>query len=100
MEFPNIIAPTISQVLAWLRKEKSIFIFLNLLNCGYSYEISRFEWEDNYVYTDPEFCYLRGYKTYEEAALVGIKHVLDNLSMEDYLSIELTKKLLRKVLNL
>ena len=73
-------APTISQVLKWLRKEKNIHIMIDLWPVGYSahiyIEISEwngsFDWKD--FYNDLDCC-----ETYELAALAGIKYVIDKL---------------------
>ena len=85
-------APTISQVLKWLRKEKKIFIAINIGYCYESYEIP--------FPTNPEmepilkgYCYgiweldnlndKNGHSEYfeapEKAALAGIEYVIDNL---------------------
>lgn len=70
-------APTISQVLKWLRKEKKIFleivIVCNGVDAEYMCDIYKI---------DPAIECLdsTGYlKTYEQAALAGIECVLDNL---------------------
>lgn len=73
-------APTISQVLKWLREEKNIVIMIDLWLAGYSAQIyieisewnDGFDWKDYYNDFD---CY----KTYEQAALAGLKYCLDNL---------------------
>jgi hypothetical protein len=72
-------APTISQVLKWLRDEKKIHVEIDIMKAypeakliywGYNivlidkYEVYHFEWNSN---------------SYEEAALAGIEYVLDNL---------------------
>lgn len=79
-----IIAPTISQVLKWLREEKKIFIEIALSPEGYrriiytglysinTSSISYYSFDDFY---NPE----NNYKTYELAAIEGVKYVLDNL---------------------
>lgn len=87
-------APTISQVLKWLREEKKIFIAINIAWC--------YEDENKPFYKNPKMLpILKGYnagiynldnlndgkmsnkityfETYEEAALAGIEYVLDNL---------------------
>ena len=80
MDSKEIIAPTISQVLKWLREEKKIYIMINFWPGGYCGEIfteigkdrNSFCWE-KYI---NECDY---YETYEQAALAGIEYVLDNL---------------------
>jgi hypothetical protein len=75
----TIAAPTISQVLKWLREEKKIHVNIDIIKAypaakliywGYNivlidkYEVYHFEWNSN---------------SYEEAAFAGIEYVLDNL---------------------
>jgi hypothetical protein len=75
----NVLCPTISQVLKWLRDEKKIHVAIDIMKAypeakliywGYNivlidkYEVYHFEWNSN---------------SYEEAALAGIEYVLDNL---------------------
>ena len=66
-------APTISQVLKWLREEKSISIepYATPYNCWY-YMI-KYNGQIKVAYLEYK-C-----KTYEEAALDGIEYVLDDL---------------------
>ena len=69
----NIVdAPTISQVLKWLRDEKKIYVQILYSPNG---------WE--YITLGMTNMELRGmcevFKTYEQAALAGISYVLDNL---------------------
>ena len=75
-------APTISQVLKWLRKEKKIYIEIFLYNGKYSCFVKSVTQicEEGFFHeclndntTDEE------YDTYEQAALAGIEYVLDNL---------------------
>ena len=72
------ILPTISQVLKWLRKEKNIFIHIDVYTndkFDYFFGIATKgdeTWEMEYVGEED-------YKTYELAALAGIEYVLDNL---------------------
>lgn len=71
-------APTISQVLKWLRKEKKIFIHIDVyINDKFDYffsiaEQGRETWEMVYIGEED-------YKTYELAALAGIEYCLENL---------------------
>lgn len=78
----QIDAPTISQVLKWLREEKEIYIECFLYDGTYSYfikSITQICKDDlfheclNEDTTDEE------YTTYEQASLAGIEYVLDNL---------------------
>ena len=71
-------APTISQVLKWLREEKKMFVQISLFQYCYDYCIL----DTEMVYYDNEHKVLHqgptGY-SYNEAALAGIEYVLDNL---------------------
>jgi hypothetical protein len=76
---PYEYAPTISQVLKWLREEKKIYIAIDLWFSGYaamiytgiSKENNNFNWKDFYNDQDR-------YETAEQAALAGIEYVIDN----------------------
>ena len=66
-------APTISQVLKWLREEKGIHICISLGSYSdWDCEISKI---DGNVYCN-SYC---GCHDYEQAALVGISFVIDEL---------------------
>ena len=67
-------APTISQVLKWLREEKKIAINIEYIPYVWQYKIFDISFEDRF---NPYGLTL--YSNYEEAALDGIKYVLDNL---------------------
>lgn len=76
-------APTISQVLKWLREEKEVYIVIepfptmatkNKICWGWS-----FKWHSDGIYIDHTFADDASYATYEEAELAGINYVLDNL---------------------
>ena len=70
---PFIDAPTISQVLKWLREEKGIHICISLGSYSdWDCEISKI---DGNVYCNA-YC---GCHDYEQAALVGISFVIDEL---------------------
>ena len=66
-------APTISQVLEWLRKEKKMHIIIPAsFEDGYWWEVRDFNREiSEYSYAE--------HTSYEEASLAGIEYVLDNL---------------------
>ena len=67
-------APTLSQVLKWLREEKKLFIEIS---CNYTDYFPTVRLLDSRQ-TD----YIRGdviYSTYEQAALAGVNYCLDNL---------------------
>lgn len=85
-------APTISQVLKWLREEKKIFVTINI---GYCYESDEIPFPTNpkmepilkgYYYGTWELDNLNDknghseyFETPELAALAGIKYILNNL---------------------
>lgn len=76
-----VIAPTISQVLKWLREEKLILIGLSPMQeyggdevvewCATVYKADKqggLSWKEEFYY-----------QSYEQAAIAGIEYVLDNL---------------------
>ena len=71
------IAPTISQVLTWLRKEKSLHITIDVdINDNFNFYFTickrgEESWE--------VLKYGESYETYEEAALAGIEYVVKKL---------------------
>lgn len=65
-------APTLSQVLNWLRKEKKIHISITMY--GYTWGYTIYDLDTFF----PEE-YSSYYNTYEAAALAGIEYCLDNL---------------------
>ena len=70
----DYIAPTISQVLKWLRKEKKIHIVIDFDGgMGWYYQIAL------YGLTTHEKESEHKYNSYEQAALAGIEDVHDNL---------------------
>lgn len=79
MDCDEIIAPTISQVLKWLRKEKKIYVGVTYLPRDVDYKdlyyayIQRIGYYKKTIYTNDS------YDNWEEAALNGINYVLDNL---------------------
>ena len=78
VENKGVIAPTISQVLKWLRESKKMFVQISLFQYCYDYCIL----DTEMVYYDNEHKVLHqgptGY-SYEEAAIAGIEYCLDNL---------------------
>lgn len=71
-----ITAPTIYQVLKWLREEKKIFILIDIRkDLSWFYEIWGIE-----ISLHPLGCvpYQKS-QSYEQAALAGIEYVIDNL---------------------
>ena len=82
MDCNEIIAPTISQVLKWLRKEKKLHIEFVGNACGYLYIVSDIPsggGTDRYCsdYSGPNDG--GTWNNYEDCALNAIQYVLDNL---------------------
>lgn len=72
-DYHDCVCPTISQVLTWLRKEKKIYV---------SVEVEREDWFEYKIVQTIKNTRCNGtrvYKTYPEAILAGIEYVLDNL---------------------
>jgi hypothetical protein len=68
----NISAPTISQVLDWLRDEKKIYV---------SVEVEREDWFEYKIVQTIKNTRRTGtkvYETYSKAILAGIEYVIDN----------------------
>lgn len=73
MDCDEIIAPTISQVLKWLRDEKGIHVCIALGEFSdWMYDVSRI---DGNMFCKAE----DDFESYEQAVLAGIEYVLDNL---------------------
>lgn len=75
-----IIAPTISQVLNWLRKEKGIYVALDFFRFNGNTEIW-WTYSIRYIKDDStedifDSC---KQKSWEQAALAGIEYVLENI---------------------
>lgn len=75
-----ILAPTISQVLKWLREEHQIHIYIEIVSSGWVYDVlinvKKFEdgtWWYNRVKYEGYF------DSFELASLAGINYTLDNL---------------------
>lgn len=75
-------APTISQILKWLREEKKIYVIVepfpscsNINNVTWIYKLKYNSDGDSLNFNESLF----SFETYEEAALAGISYVLDNL---------------------
>ena len=76
-------APTISQVLKWLRDKKQIHICIDISEYGWFFDVTSFYKQDTGVY-EIELPYKSSnitpdYESYEVATLAGIEYVLDNL---------------------
>lgn len=75
-------APTIDQVLKWLREEKNLFVDITLCAAGYYGYIYSTVFPKDKDFSDG-WIFEGKYDTYELAALAGIKYVLDNIIKED-----------------
>ena len=71
-------APTISQVLKWLRDSNAIHIHICLYSKGWYCDVYTFEYyEEDKEYGVKHNVQFDEFSTYEEAALAGIEYVLD-----------------------
>lgn len=76
----NINAPTIEQVLKWLRDKKAIHINIFLTEGGWNSTVFPFEYdEDDDEYSIARPHYEKDYISYEYAALAGIEYTINNL---------------------
>ena len=71
----EISAPTISQVLKWLREEKRLHIAIDIWGRTWGYDIIELTSGNSLHWT----AYREDIKSYEDAALDGIEYILDNL---------------------
>lgn len=71
--YNNIDAPTIPQVLKWLRKEKKIYITVNVEREDW------FEYKIVQLIKNTHYTSNRVYETYDDAMLAGIEDAIDNL---------------------
>ena len=71
----RINAPTISQVLKWLREEKRLHIAIDVWSKTWGYDIIKLTSGNSLRWT----AYREDIKSYEDAALDGIEYVIDNL---------------------
>ena len=84
MDCDEIIAPTISQVLKWLRDEKKISIEVSI-HCSLKWMCGIYDFSDGiadftqYDYNGIDDTVYILYDSYEQAALAGIEYSLDNL---------------------
>ena len=69
-------APTISQVLKWLRETKNIEVVASF---SYRNKVWGYQVGDMTLLEDSILSYDYSFPTYEEAALAGIEYVLNNL---------------------
>lgn len=78
----DFIAPTIAQVLKWLREEKNIHISPVLWGLGWYVDIQSFtkETDEDCVSYDVDNKFQSiDYETYEEAVIAGVNYCLENL---------------------
>ena len=74
----DVSAPTITQVLKWLREEKKLHIIIDYNNALlWNYLIYKFEAGN--IDMPSEVDLTIDFNSYEKAALAGIEYVLDNL---------------------
>ena len=71
----DFIAPTISQVLKWLREEKKLHIVIIIWGRTWGYNTIELPSGRSLHWT----AYQEDIKSYEDAAIAGIEYVLDNL---------------------
>ena len=73
-------APTISQILKWLREEKKIHLIVEIADSGWYYTLyPNFRWENCKLKSDTYIMSFNHKESFEQAALAGIEYVLDNL---------------------
>lgn len=73
-------APTISQVLKWLRDKHATYIEISLGRNGWYFEIIQYEYyEEEKEYGCKLITISVIYDSYENSALAGIEYSLDNL---------------------
>lgn len=84
MDCDEIIAPTISQVLKWIRKEKKISIEVGI-HCSLKWMCTIYGFSDElvdftqYTHNGIDDTVFILYETDEQATLAGIGYVIDNL---------------------
>lgn len=76
----SVDAPTISQVLKWLREVKKIHIIVEISDSGWYYTLyPNIRWENGKLKSDKYIMSFKNKDSYEQAAVAGIEYVLDNL---------------------
>ena len=77
---PYEYAPTISQVLKWLREKKKIHLIVEISDSGWYYTYySNIRWKGDRLKSDKYFTSFKTNSSYELAAIAGINYVIDNL---------------------
>lgn len=75
----RVAAPTISQVLKWLREEKGLHIEIYMYHNCYLWEIYNTKiYDADFTQKSEKYSEIE-YETYEQAALAGVNYCLDNL---------------------
>ena len=73
-------APTITQVLKWLREEKKMHLIVEISDRGWYYTLyPNVRWEDGVLKSDKYFMSFKHKQSFELASIAGIEYVLDNL---------------------
>lgn len=73
-------APTISQVLKWLRDDNAMFVHISIYSKGWYCDVYTYEYyEEDREYGANHVVQLDEFATYEEAALAGIEYCLDDI---------------------
>lgn len=76
----DVAAPTISQVLKWLREQKKIYVIVEISDSGWYYTLyPNIRWENGKLKSDKYIMSFKHKASYEQAAVAGIEYVLDNL---------------------
>lgn len=76
----RINAPTISQVLKWLREEKRIHLIVEIADSGWYYTLyPNIRWENYKLKSDTYIMSFKHNSSYELAAIAGIEYVIDKL---------------------
>lgn len=75
-----VCAPTIPQVLKWLREKKKMHIIVEIADSGWYYTIyPNIRWGNGKLKCDKYIMSFKNKESYEQAALAGIDYCLDNL---------------------
>ena len=73
-------APTISQVLKWLRTNHGIHVRADLWRKGWYFDVINYEYDESWnEYKVTTKYQSKDYKSYDDAMLAGIEYVLNNL---------------------
>jgi hypothetical protein len=73
-------APTIAQVLKWLREEKKMHLIVEIADSGWYHTVyPNIRWENGKLKSDTYIMSFKEKESYEQASLAGIEYVLDNL---------------------